>query len=316
MADTAAIDPQINDPATLDVAPNLSDGQTPHRRPRRGGVLGFVWSMPIGVKLCALWLILLLVFAIFADWIPFVQDPNTGITTGNKPNTGPSTEHWLGTDNNRRDIFSRIVYGARVSLTVAAVAVAFGLVIGGMLGAIVGYYRGHLESLLMAATDVILAFPGLVLLLAIIAFRNSQDLFVIATTIGFLSIPPYTRVSRANTLAVSNREFVLAARALGTKRFRILLREIIPNVLPSLVAYALVAAAVVIVLEGSLAFLGLSVEQPTPTWGSSINDGRQNMKVVLWPVLFPALAMFLTVFSLNNIGDWLRKRNAVRAATI
>lgn len=271
--------------------------------------------MSWGVKLSVLWLVLVVGGTVLADLLPLAP-PNQGIVLGNRPNQPPSMDNWLGTDGNARDVFSRVVYGARVSLVVAITAVGFGLVVGGFTGALVGYVRGRTETIIMAAVDVILAFPGLILLLALVAFLQSQSLLAISLVIGFLSIPPYTRVSRANTLSITNREFVTAARAIGTRRATILVREIIPNVMPSLVAYALLAAAFIIVLEGSLAFLGLSVQPPTPTWGSMINEGRQNIRVTLWPVVVPSLAMLFTVLSLNNVGDWLRKRNAVRAAAL
>lgn len=311
------LDTSLEHAPAPDIGPASEPSELSTRlRGRGSGVWGFVRAMPPSVLLSSLWLIFIFAAALLAPYLPFIEDPNVGITSGNRPNEAPSLDHWLGTDNNSRDLFARTIYGARVSLTVSATAVAFGLVVGGLLGAAVGYYRGKLEALTMAATDVILAFPGLVLLLALVAFLGSQDLLTIAIAVGLLSIPPYTRVSRANALGVANREYVLAARAIGTKRFAILRREIIPNVLPSLVAFALVGAAVVVVLEGSLAFLGLSVEAPTATWGAMINEGRQNIRSVIHPVLFPALAMFFTVFSLNNIGDWLRRRNAVRAAAL
>ena len=286
-----------------------------HQATRRRRAMGVVRSMPWAARLAALWLMTIVLGAILAGVLP-LQDPNVGITVGNRPNESPSLEHWLGTDNNSRDIFARLIYGARVSLTVSAVAVGFGLIIGGFFGSLVGYVRGKTETIVMATIDVILAFPGLVLLLGLIAFLQSASLFAISIVIGFLSIPPYTRVSRANTLSIASREFVTAARAIGTKRTTILFREIIPNVLPSLIAYALVASAAIIVLEGALAFLGLSVQPPTATWGAMINEGRQNMKVNLLPVIFPSLAMVFTVLSLNTVGDWLRKRGAYRSAAV
>lgn len=277
--------------------------------------LGFLRSMPWSARIALVWLLFIVLGAVFADVLP-LQNPNVGITAGNRPNLSPSAEHLLGTDNNSRDLFARLIYGARVSLTVSATAVGFGLIFGGFFGALVGYVRGRTETIVMATIDVILAFPGLVLLLGLIAFLQSASLFAISLVIGFLSIPPYTRVSRANTLSIARREFVTAARAIGTRRTTILFREIIPNVLPSLIAYALVASAAIIVLEGSLAFLGLSVQPPTATWGAMINEGRQNMKQNLLPVIFPSLAMLFTVLSLNTIGDWMRKRNAYRSAAL
>lgn len=303
-------------PPEVTGAPDKPQADALIRPPKRGrGFLRVLKSMPWPARLATLWLFLIVFGAVLAGVLP-LQDPNVGITAGNRPNLSPSLEHWFGTDNNSRDIFSRLIYGARVSLTVSATAVAFGLIIGGFFGALVGYVRGKTETVVMAAIDVILAFPGLVLLLGLIAFLQSASLFAISLVIGFLSIPPYTRVSRANTLSIANREFVTAARAIGTRRTTILFREVIPNVLPSLIAYALVASAFIIVLEGSLAFLGLSVQPPTATWGAMINEGRQNMKQNLWPVVFPSLAMLFTVLSLNTIGDWLRKRGAHRAAAL
>ncbi len=168
----------------------------------------------------------------------------------------------------------------------------------------------------MSAIDTILAFPALVLLLAMVSIFEVRSLLVISMVIGFLSIPAYTRVARANSLAVSNREFVLAARAIGTKPSKILFREIIPNVLPVLLSYALVAAAFVIVVEGALSFLGLSVALPTSSWGNMINQARRDIKEDFFQVLAPSLTMVFTVLSLNQVGDWLQKRAAFRSSAL
>jgi peptide/nickel transport system permease protein len=274
-------------------------------------------EMGWGVKLATIWLILICFGAIFADFLP-LKDPNYqgfiyGLATTNE---NPSWTYLFGTDDLSRDIFARIIYGARVSLVVALSAVTFGIVIGGFFGSLVGFVRGRLDNVVMGAVDVILAFPGLVLLLALVTFLQTRNLLVISLVIGLLSIPPYTRVARANSLSISRREFVTAAEAIGTKRFTILRREIIPNVLPSLFAYAMVAAAFIIVLEGSLAFLGLSVQPPTATWGAMINQSRKDIRLVLHPVLFPSAAMVFTVLSLNTVGDWLRARSSVRGSSL
>ena len=168
----------------------------------------------------------------------------------------------------------------------------------------------------MSLVDVILAFPGLILLLVMVSITRTRSLFAISIVIGILSIAPYTRVARANALAIANREFVMAARAIGTKPTRILFREIIPNVLPSLLAYAFAAAAVIMVLEGSLAFLGLSVQPPDATWGQMIFLARGDMRQNIWPVIYPSLALVFTVLSLNVMGDWMRERNATRSAAL
>jgi peptide/nickel transport system permease protein len=208
------------------------------------------------------------------------------------------------------------MHGAWVSLVVASVAAFFGVVIGGLLGSLVGYVRGRTETVVMSAIDVILAFPALILLLALVSVFQVRDLFVISMVIGLLSIPAYTRVSRANSLAISNREFVTAARAIGTKPRAILFREIIPNVAPTILAYAMVASAYVVVVEGSLSFLGLSVQLPTATWGNMINQGRRDIKVDVYQVLWPSLVLTMTVLSLNQVGDFFQKRGAVRASSL
>ena len=180
--------------------------------------------MPLFTRLCAGWLVAIVFGAIFADLIPGLPDPNYqgflfGTSTTNEP---PSLAHLLGTDNNSRDILARIVYGARVSLVVSMTAVIMGTVFGGFLGALTGFVRGKTDAMIMASLDVILAFPGLVLLLTVVTLLGRRDLLVIATVVGFLSIPPYTRVARATALAVSRREFVMAARAIGTRKRTIL----------------------------------------------------------------------------------------------
>lgn len=289
-------------------------------------------SMSLLVKVCAFWLFLVVFGAIYSkldatvfDGALPLQDPNLQ-TNGFNPATGqfgtgtalesPSGAHWLGTDALARDTFSRLVHGAWVSLIVVIVSVSFGIIIGGMLGSLVGFVRGKTEGLTMMAIDVILAFPALILLLALVSIFEVRDLVIISMVIGVLSVPVYTRVSRANSLAISNREFVTAARAIGTKPRRILFREIIPNVVPTLVAYAMVAAASVIVVEGALSFLGLSVQLPTSTWGNMINQSRRDIKLDAWQVFWPSLALVLTVLALNSVGDFFQRRSAHRGSAL
>jgi peptide/nickel transport system permease protein len=289
-------------------------------------------EMPVLTKMSAFWLFLVVFGAIYAklDTTVFngalpLQDPNLQLNNFNpktgtfgtaRPLAAPSLDNWLGTDALARDTFSRLVHGAWVSVTVVVVSVAFGIVIGGFLGSLVGFVRKRTETLVMAAVDVILAFPALILLLALVSIFEVRDLFLISAVIGVLSVPVYTRVARANSLAVSNREFVTAARAIGTKPPRILLREIIPNVLPTLFAYAMVAAAAVIVVEGALSFLGLSVQLPTSTWGNMINQSRRDIKANVWQVLFPSLALTMTVLALNQVGDFFQRRSAFRGSAL
>ena len=211
----------------------------------------------------------------------------------------------LGTDNIGRDILSRLIYGARASLLIGLVAPLIGLLIGGGLGVLAGYYRGAVESMVVAGVDVVLAFPALALLLAI-TFYLGSSLTNVILALGFLSIPASARVARANTLTFANREFVLAAKAMGASDATILLREIVPNVVMPLLVFAMLLVAVLIVAEGTLSFLGLSVPPPTPSWGTMIEEGRERLADAPHITMIPAAAMCLTVLSFNLIGDRLR----------
>jgi len=258
------------------------------------------------------WLILVVFCAVFANLLP-VKDPNFGIVANRLEPPGPGGI--LGSDDLGRDILARLVFGARVSLIVSLTAVFVGSIVGGTIGLTAGFFRGRYERVVMSLVDVILAFPALVLLLALVAFVG-QSLSTIALVVGFLAIPAYTRVARATTLSVSQREYVLAARAMGAKDSRILFKELLPNVALPVVAFGLVALGLVIVAEGSLAFLGLSVKFPTATWGSMIAAGKIHIRTAPHLALLPSLAMFLTVLSLNYVGDQLRSRFDVRSSSL
>jgi peptide/nickel transport system permease protein len=275
-------------------------------RRRRGGKYGVVFWVAV------VWLGLVAFCAVAAQWLP-LKDPNQ-IDVANMLQP-PNADNWLGTDGTGRDIFSRIIFGARVSVVVSLAAVSIGMIVGGTLGMTVGFFRGRFETGVMAIVDVILAFPGLVLLLALVAYVG-QNLMAIALVIGFLSIPVYTRVARANTLSVAQREFILAARAMGAKRSRLLVSEVLPNVVLAVMAYGLVAMGVIIILEGSLAFLGLSVQPPTATWGGMIAEGKRHLRAAPYVAMIPAFVMFMTVLSLNFVGDRLRARFDVREGNV
>ena len=258
------------------------------------------------------WIILVVLLAIFASSLP-LQDP-LGIGAS-KPHQYPGTSHFFGTDELGRDMFSRIIYGARVSLTVGSVAIAFGMLVGGTIGLLAGYYRGIPDTVLSAISSVLLAFPSLIFLLSVVTFLG-RSLFTVTLALGILSIAPLARVIRANTITYSNREFVLAARALGAKDGRIIIREILPNVLPGALAFSLVAVAVTIVVEGALSFLGLSVAPPTPTWGGMISEGGQVIAQDPRVAFFASGAMFSTVLALNFAGDRLQSFFQVREGAL
>ena len=255
------------------------------------------------------WVALVAILAMTAPWlhrVPLIRLKPNAKTLG-KAGQLPSMKFWLGTDQIGRDIFSRLVWGGRVALAVGVVAVVVAMVVGGTLGLVAGFYRGKVEVVLNTIVNTLLAFPALVLVLAIITFLG-HNLWNIVTAIAIVGIPAFARIAYANTLAVSQREYVLAARSLGAKNRRILFREVLPNVILPLSAFALVVTAVAIVAEAGLAFLGLSIERPKPSWGSLIDDGRKLLvSKGVWHVSFiPIICMFLTVLSINLIGDRLR----------
>ncbi len=280
----------------------LGEAKTAHAPSAAIRRLGFAFWISVG------WVALVIILAVLANLLP-LDDPN-GIGSA-LPKQSPSLQHLLGTDSLGRDIFSRIIFGARISLIVGFTSIFIGMVVGGMLGLIAGFYRGPLDAIFDGASTVALAFPAVVFLLAIVA-AVGQSLFTVVVSIGILSIAPLFRIVRANTIVYAQREFVLAARALGARRIRIMAREILPNVLPTALSFALVAVAVAIVAEGALAFLGLSVRPPTPTWGGMISEGRTSLEQDALICLWPSLALFFTVLALNFAGDRLRSFFEIR----
>ncbi|MEI7592524.1 MAG: ABC transporter permease [Actinomycetes bacterium] len=257
----------------------------------------------LGFWLAAGWVGFISLLAVLAPYLP-IQSPTKVSSCIKCP---ISAAHWLGTDSLGRDVFSRIVWGARVSLTVGLIAITFGLILGGLIGLIAGFYKGRTESLLMGAMDVLLAFPALLLALAIITFTNNRTIWVVSMAIGIVSIAPSARLVRASTLMFGQREFVLASRTMGASNRRIIAREIFPNVVLPLLSFAIIGVAVAIVAEGGLAFLGLSVAPPTPTWGGMINEGRNVLETDPQIALIPSAVLFMTVLMLNFAGDRVRE---------
>ena len=258
---------------------------------------------PGGLFLAALfWIAAIALAALLANVLPIVSPTDMDLLGKRAP---PSAEHLLGTDQLGRDMFSRLIFGARISLTVGLLAPVIGLAIGGALGMLAGYFGGRFEALTVGAVDVLLAFPPLVFALAVTAYLG-QSVLNLTLVIGVLSIPAFTRVARATTLSLAQREFVVAARALGATHTRILLRELLPNVALPLLAFFLLGVAVTIVVEGALSFLGLGVPPPAPSWGSMIGEGRESLDIAPWLAFLPAGFMFVTVLAFNIIGDTLR----------
>jgi peptide/nickel transport system permease protein len=218
---------------------------------------------------------------------------------------GGSARHPLGTDTLGRDVASRLLYGARVSLIVGFTAVVIGGAVGVLLGTLAGYYRGWLDDVLMRIGDVQLAFPLLVLAIGVLSVLGASVLNVILV-LGVSGWVQYARIVRGETLSLTQREFVEAARALGAADREIVWRHVLPNVLPPVTVVATFSVARVIIAEASLSFLGLGIPPPAPSWGAMLDEGRNYITTGWWLALFPGLAILLLVLGINLVGDWLR----------
>src|SRR5574341_1406236 len=218
-----------------------------------------------------------------------------------------SGEHLLGTDKLGRDILSRILYGARVSALVGTSTVAVSVLIGIMVGSLSGYFGGWVDQLLMRVVDILMAFPGILLAIAFTAVLG-PGLDHVILALGLIGWTGYARLVRAEILAIREREFIQAARALGGSPGRVIFMHMLPNLLPPLLIQATFGVAAAIIAEGSLSFLGLGAQPPTPSWGSMLNEGRQFLLVAPHLTTCPGLAIMLTVLGLNLVGDGLRDR--------
>lgn len=257
-----------------------------------------------GALLGAVWIGLVVLAALTAQWLP-LPDPNE-ITDEFSATPGWGA-HPLGTDSLGRDTLSRCIYGARVSMTVAIVGTTVAMIIGVTAGMVAGYVGGFLDRAISLVINFLLSFPALIFLIALVAALG-PSLSTLVLGLALLGIPNFARVARANTIAFSEREFVTAAKALGAGTWRVLTRELLANVMLPVMSLALVVMATLVVAEGSLSFLGLGVPPPTPSWGGMLAAGRESLREYPHLVLIPMLFFFLTVYSFNKLGDWVRGR--------
>jgi peptide/nickel transport system permease protein len=251
--------------------------------------------------------------AIFAKFLP-LQDPNAidNVNWQGNPIAPGVAGHILGSDENGRDLLSRLVYGAQISLTVAFFAVLMEIVIGTVVGALAGYYGGWVDYTLMRITDVFLSIPLLPLLLvltAIVSDTSSKAALgfgVIVIIIGGLSWPSVARLVRASFLSLREKEFCEAARALGNRDGRIIFRHLLPNAIAPIIVQATLEVAGVIILESTLSFLGFGIQPPQASWGNMLANAETNMSIAPWVAIFPGLCIFVTVLAINYLGDGLR----------
>ncbi|MFE1599189.1 ABC transporter permease [Methylobacterium sp. ID0610] len=248
--------------------------------------------------------------ALLAPWIapfdPNEQDPLAALAP-------PSAEHWFGTDFFGRDVLSRVIWGARISLSVGFLATAAGVVLGAVIGIAAGYFGGWTDRLITAATDVLLSFPQLIMGLMLVAVLG-PSLGNLILAIAVTAVPAFIRIARGSTLAMRQRDFVDACRALGYSDLRIMFGHILPNILDEVVVLASLWLATAIRTESTLAFIGLGVPPPTATWGSIVREGFDNLLDAPWLSIFPSLAILAVMVGLNLVGDGLRDATDPRGA--
>ncbi len=251
-----------------------------------------------GAIVLALEIILAVGAPLFAPYSPLEQDFSAALQA-------PSQAHLFGTDDVGRDLLSRVIHGARISLSVGLISVGIGSIAGVILGVVAGFYGGVVDTMLLRFMDVLLAFPGILLALAVVAVLG-PGLYNVMIAVGIGGIPAYTRLARASTLSVRERDYVLAARALGCPNGRLMGRYILPNVIPPVIVLTTLGIAGAILTAAGLSFIGVGAQPPSPEWGAMLSLGRQYLQRAWWVTVFPGLAIMLTVLSVNMVGDALR----------
>jgi len=260
----------------------------------------YIRSSPIGV-VGALLVMALILVAIFAP----VLAPYDPTDQGSKRLLPPSKEHWMGTDDLGRDIFSRIIYGTRVTIYVGIVSVSIALIFGTILGVSAAYFGGNTDSFLMRGVDILLAFPGLVLAM-LIAGLLGPNLTNTMIAVGIIGIPVFARVARGAVLSILNEEYIIAARSLGGSDYHIIFNHLLKNILAPILVLITVTLSTAVLAESSLSFLGLGVQPPNPSWGGMLSSGRPFMEIAPWIAIFPGGAIMIAVLGFNFLGDWLR----------
>ena len=266
-----------------------------------------VWRRLKRNKMAVLGLVILIILVLLAVFANVIANYDNVVIKQNLSQRlqAPSAAHWLGTDEFGRDIFARLVHGTRVSLQVGIIAVGISIVIGGILGAIAGYYGGKLDNIIMRIMDIFLAVPSILLAIAIVSALGPSILNLMLA-ISISSVPSYERIVRASVLSIRDQEFIEAAKAIGASNTRIIFRHIIPNSLAPVIVQATLGVASAILSTAGLSFIGLGIQPPAPEWGSMLSGGRQYLRYAWWVTTFPGVAIMITILSLNLLGDGLR----------
>ena len=267
---------------------------------RLGQTIRDLWKDPMG-RIGMIGILLVILVAIFAPLAaPFEPDKMVAM-----PKSAPSADYWFGTDNYGRDIFSRILYGARVSLEVGIIAVGIGAVAGYILGLLAGYFEGWVDRVIMCVMDILFAFPSILLAIFISAVLV-RGLVNTMIAIGIVNIPVFARTVRAAVISAKGLEYVSNARSVGVRTGAILVRHISPNVVAPFTVQATLALSSAILTEASMSFLGLGIQPPDPSWGSMLSEARTFMEQAPWMAIFPALFIIVTILLFNILGDSLR----------
>ena len=248
-----------------------------------------------------------ILFALVALFAPLVAPYDPGSIDIDNILMGPSREHLLGTDSLGRDLFSRMVYGTRISLLVGLIAVGISVFIGITLGALAGFYGRWIDTIIMRFVDVMLCFPAFFLILAVVALLE-PGIVNIMVIIGATSWMGVARLIRAEILSLKERDFIYAERAIGAGDFRIITKHLVPNAMAPVLVSATLGIAAAILVESSLSFLGIGVQPPTPSWGNILSEGKSVMGAAWWMVVFPGLAIFITVLGYNLLGEGIREK--------
>lgn len=293
------------DPSTVGISPRPRVVASPRPSSTPSGPRAFLERFR-RQRLALVGAALILLLAVTSALLPLVLPRSPIVQDIEAILDPPSTRHFFGTDDLGRDVFTRVVYGGRISMQVGLVSVAIALLVGTTLGLIAGYRAGGwIDNLIMRAIDALLAFPSLVLAIAITAVLgpNIQNAMI---AIGIVNIPSFARLVRGQVLVLRPKEFIEAARALGADDRRVMLGHILPNTLGPIIVLAALRLAFAVLAESSLSFLGLGAQPPTPTWGSMLNAGRNYLEHAPWASFFPGMAIFLTVFGFSVVGDGVR----------